>query len=100
MLRSVIDYKWFLGGGGYDVLTGSLAINISNLISALPELTIKGDYDNKNVDFSKFPFDDNTFYELSIYYPVVGDNGVSLKYSYDSQLDEVVYTVLFESDPF
>ncbi|BBE31382.1 hypothetical protein OSSY52_15230 [Tepiditoga spiralis] len=96
LMKSEISYKKFFNES-YDVLSGSLAINIQNAMESLPNLTISGEYMNKNVTSL---LDSDTYLKIAAFYPIMGTNGVNLIYSYDAEQGKIVYSVLFENSPF
>lgn len=90
------DYKNYFSTG-YDTLSADLKIKIENMIPNVPSLTIGGKYENNGVNITKL-LDDNTFYQLYIFYPVVGENGIIGSYSWDPVTQKVVYTILFSNN--
>jgi len=77
----------------FDILEGNLSFNFKNIYENLPNLTAGGYYYNKNVESI---FDQNTFFELFVFYPLVGGNGFKAVYAYDSEKDEITYSLLFQ----
>jgi hypothetical protein len=94
-----IGYKNYFLGEGLDVLSGTLAVSLKNIVGSMPDFTVGGAYLNKGLftNGTLNIWDSDTFFEVYVFYPVIGTNGLKYKFYYDPETAKFTNSVIFES---